>query len=58
MNIDPSAIRDKLGIGDDKVYGVMGEFADPHELVRRGPQDSRDGLYEAGRDVAISGTWD
>ena len=36
MNIDPNAIRDKLGIGDDKVYGVIGEFADPHELVHAG----------------------
>jgi len=36
MNLDPNAIRDKLGIGDDKVYGVIGEFADPHELVHAG----------------------
>jgi hypothetical protein len=36
MNIDPGTIRDKLGIGDDKVYAVMGQFADPHELVHAG----------------------
>lgn len=29
-------IKDKLGIGDDKVYAVMGEFADPDELVEAG----------------------
>lgn len=32
----PNEIRDKLGIGDDKVYAVMGEFSDPHELVHAG----------------------
>lgn len=36
MNLDPNQIRDKLGIGDDKVYGVIGEFEDPHELVHAG----------------------
>jgi len=36
MSIDPGMIRDKLGIGDDKVYAVMGEFSDPHELVHAG----------------------
>ena len=36
MNIDPNLIREKLGIGDDKVYAVMGEFSDPHELVHAG----------------------
>ena len=36
MSIDPGLIRDKLGIGDDKVYAVMGQFADPHELVHAG----------------------
>ena len=55
MNLDPNLISDKLGIGDDKVYGVIGEFADPHELVARRTQDSRDGLYQARRDVAVSG---
>jgi hypothetical protein len=32
----PNEIRDKLGIGDDKVFAVMGEFADPHDLVHAG----------------------
>ena len=36
MNLNPNEIRDKLGIGDDRVYGVMGEFTDPHELVDAG----------------------
>lgn len=36
MNLDPNAIREKLGIGDDKVYAVIGEFDDPHELVHAG----------------------
>src|SRR5246127_1935989 len=36
MALDPNAIRDKLGIGDDKVYGAIGEFDDPHELVHAG----------------------
>jgi hypothetical protein len=39
MNFDPKdleGIKDKLGIGADKVYAVMGEFADPHELVHAG----------------------
>jgi hypothetical protein len=36
MNIDPNLIREKLGIGDDKVYGAIGEFSDPHELVHAG----------------------
>jgi len=34
--LDINQIRDKLGIGDDKVYGVIGEFGDPHELVHAG----------------------
>ena len=37
---DPSVliaqIKDKLGIGDDKVYAVMGDFAEPEELVEAG----------------------
>jgi hypothetical protein len=37
---DPSVliaqIKDKLGIGDDKVYAVMGEFAEPEDLVKAG----------------------
>jgi hypothetical protein len=36
MNVDLDQIRDRLGIGDDKVYAVMGEFSDPHELVHAG----------------------
>jgi Protein of unknown function (DUF3341) len=36
MKLDPNQIREKLGIGDDKVYGVIGEFSDPHELVHAG----------------------
>jgi len=29
-------IKDKLGIGEDKVYAVMGEFDEPEELVKAG----------------------
>jgi len=29
-------IKDKLGIGEDKVYAVMGEFAEPEDLVKAG----------------------
>jgi hypothetical protein len=29
-------IKDKLGIGEDKVYAVMGEFSEPEELVEAG----------------------
>jgi hypothetical protein len=29
-------IKDKLGIGEDKVYAVMGEFAEPEDLVEAG----------------------
>jgi hypothetical protein len=29
-------IKDKLGIGDDKIYGVIGEFAEPEDLVKAG----------------------
>jgi hypothetical protein len=36
MNMDLEQLRDKLGIGDDKVYAAMGEFSDPHELVHAG----------------------
>ncbi len=36
MAFTPDQIRDKLGIGEDKVYGVIGEFDDPHELVHAG----------------------
>ncbi|MBV8841746.1 MAG: DUF3341 domain-containing protein [Bryobacterales bacterium] len=34
--IDIDTLRDKLGIGDDKVYGAMGEFAEPEDLVKAG----------------------
>ena len=30
------ALKDKLGIGEDKVYAAIGEFADPHDLVHAG----------------------
>jgi hypothetical protein len=37
---DPAAlvaqIKDKLGIGEDKVYAVMGEFSEPEDLVKAG----------------------
>ena len=36
MPMTPDQIRDKLGIGDDKVYAAIGEFSDPHELVHAG----------------------
>ena len=36
MNVDIEMVKDKLGIGDDKVYAVMGEFSDPHALVHAG----------------------
>jgi hypothetical protein len=29
-------IKEKLGIGDDKVYAVMGEFSEPDDLVEAG----------------------
>jgi Protein of unknown function (DUF3341) len=29
-------LKDKLGIGDDKVYGVMGAFTNPEDLVDAG----------------------
>jgi hypothetical protein len=34
--IDIDQLRDKLGIGDDKVYGAIGEFAEPDDLVKAG----------------------
>jgi hypothetical protein len=36
MAMTPEQIREKLGIGDDKVYAAIGEFSDPHELVHAG----------------------
>jgi hypothetical protein len=35
-NVDIEQIKDKLGFGADKVYAVMGEFSDPHDLVHAG----------------------
>jgi len=34
--IDVTAIKEKLGIGPDKVYGAIGEFSTPDELVAAG----------------------
>ena len=34
MKIDE--IKDKLGLGPDKVYGVIGAFSEPEELVTAG----------------------
>jgi len=34
--IDIDQIKDRLGVGDDKIYAVMGEFSDPHDLVKAG----------------------
>ena len=34
MNLEE--LKDKLGIGEDKVYGVMGAFESPDELVDAG----------------------
>ena len=34
MNVD--LIKDKLGFGDDKIYGVIGEFSEPDDLVEAG----------------------
>jgi hypothetical protein len=34
--VDIEQIKDKLGFGADKVYAVMGEFSDPHDLVHAG----------------------
>src|ERR1700736_2005893 len=33
---DLEQIKDKMGIGDDKVYAVMGAFSEPDDLVRAG----------------------
>jgi hypothetical protein len=32
----PESLKDKLGIGADKVYAAMGEFDDPDDLVEAG----------------------
>src|ERR1051326_1569808 len=34
--LDLEQLKDKLGIGADKVYGVIGEFAEPDDLVAAG----------------------
>jgi hypothetical protein len=34
--LDIEQIKDKLGIGEDKVYAVMGAFETPEELVKAG----------------------
>jgi hypothetical protein len=34
--IDIELLKDKLGFGEDKIYAVMGEFSDPHDLVHAG----------------------
>ena len=34
MNVD--LIKDKIGLGDDKIYGVIGEFSEPDDLVEAG----------------------
>src|SRR5580704_6685105 len=34
--MDIEQIKDKLGFGADKIYAVMGEFSDPHDLVHAG----------------------
>jgi hypothetical protein len=34
MNVDQ--LKDKLGLGPDKVYGVVGAFSEPEELVKAG----------------------
>jgi hypothetical protein len=36
MEFDLEKAKDKLGIGPDKVYAVMGEFEDPEDLVEAG----------------------
>src|ERR1700751_5603717 len=36
MQFDLDKVKDKLGIGADKVYAVMGEFDDPDDLVEAG----------------------
>jgi hypothetical protein len=32
----PEQLKEKLGLGEDKVYGVAGEFSEPDELVEAG----------------------
>ena len=32
----PELIKEKLGLGPDKLYAVIGEFSDPDDLVAAG----------------------
>ena len=34
--MNAEAVKDKLGLGDDKVWGVIGQFSDPHDLIDAG----------------------
>jgi len=34
--LDLELIKDKMGLGPDKIYAVMGEFDDPDDLVKAG----------------------
>jgi hypothetical protein len=34
--VDIEAIKDKIGLGEDKIYAVMGEFDQPDDLVAAG----------------------
>src|SRR5882672_5710797 len=36
MPLDLEQLKDKIGIGDDKVYAVMGTFNEPNDLVKAG----------------------
>jgi hypothetical protein len=36
MNVNPDEIKDKLGLGPDKVWGAMGEFSEADDLVAAG----------------------
>ena len=47
-------MKDKLGIGADKVYAVMGEFSEPDDLVEAGRKIREHGLYQDRRHDAVS----
>ena len=36
MSLNQDEIKDKLGLGPDKVWGVMGEFSEPEDLLVAG----------------------
>ena len=36
MSLNPDELKDKLGLGPDKVWGVIGEFSEPEDLVVAG----------------------